>query len=159
MVFTRLEVTSPNPYTVNFLSDNKYALNWAADERVTPKAYSPNVETGEPKGETAIGIGGSFTTVDISGELILDPTEGTPDYQLWEILLPLARDTMGTKEDEYLQATLTLELNESGEHVVGTGWIRSFIADRRAAEGLVSIAVSFNFLYSTPPIYYPTAAE
>lgn len=52
----------------------------------------------------------------------------------------------------YLKGTLTLILdNNPASQVVGTGWIRDFVADRDAPEGLVEIKVTFNFLFEGDP--------
>ena len=61
---------------------------------------------------------------------------------------------MGLRDvsQNYLKATLTLVLNDSpASQVVGVGWIRDFVADRDAVEGLVEIKVTFNFLFEGDP--------
>ena len=61
---------------------------------------------------------------------------------------------MGLRDaaDEYLEATLTLVLNNNpASQVVIQGWMRDFVADRDAPEGLVEIKITFNFLFKDDP--------
>ena len=60
---------------------------------------------------------------------------------------------MGSKaEGDLIKATLTLVL-ASGQTLVATGWVRNFIADRDAPEGIAEIKITFNFLFDTNPTF------
>lgn len=97
--------------------------------------------------------------MDVAGSLITSGADGevdqneTADEQLFTRLLPLCRDSMGSKDSgSLIKATLTLLL-ASGQSVVVTGWVRNFVADRDAPEGIIEIKISFNFLFDTVPTF------
>ncbi len=92
--------------------------------------------------------------MDVSGSLITVPGGDSADRQLWNDLHLLAKKTMGLRDgsSNYLKADLTLVLNNNpASQIVVSGWIRDFVADRDAPEGLVEIQVTFNFLFEGDP--------
>ncbi len=100
-----------------------------------------------------IGAGQSITSLDISGSLISINGGDSADKQAFDLLL-LSKRTMGLRDasNEYIIATLTLVLNNNpSSKVIATGWIRNFIADRSAPEGLEEIKITFNFLFDKDP--------
>lgn len=149
MTFSTLVATDPdsNVRTVTFRADERYSLNWGvvdADELALPDA-------GQSK---FISAGQSITSLDVSGSFLSVSGGDSADRQLFSNLHLLAKKTMGLRDgsQDYLKATLTLVLNDSpASQVVGVGWIRDFVADRDAVEGLVEIKVTFNFLFEDDP--------
>lgn len=149
MTFSKLVATDPDSVTrtVTFRADERYSLNWGVvdtDELALPDA-------GEAK---FISAGQSITSLDVSGSLITIQGGDSADRQLWNDLHLLAKKTMGLRDgsQNYLKATLTLVLNDNpASQVVGIGWIRDFVADRDAPEGLVEVKVTFNFLFEGDP--------
>ena len=141
-------------YTVVFRADERYSLSWLLLEIGDGDlAYPISSETKSGKA-TIVSAGQSLTSIDVSGSLLTVPGGDSADKQLFTTLLPLCKKTMGSRDgsNEYLLATLTLQLSDT-ESVVITGWVKNFIADRDAPEGLVEIKITFNFLFDDDPIF------
>lgn len=128
--------------TVTFRADERYSLNWAVVD-------AEDLALPDGKETVFISAGQSITSIDVSGSLLSVSGGDSADRQLFNDLLLLSRRTMGLRDenDVYLEATLTLVLNDNPpSQVVIQGWIKDFIADRDAVEGLVEIKITFNFL-------------
>jgi len=127
-------------YTVNFRADDRYSVTWGLF-----KAKS----LAFPDGEGIIGWGGHSTTeLDISGFLVTDlGGDGSTDKQIFDILLPLTRDTQRAA----VPGVCTLYLGHGS--VVLTGWVRNFIVDSDAPDGQELVRVTFNMLLKLFPVY------
>ncbi len=149
MTFSTLVATDPdsNVRTVTFRADERYSGNWGlvdAEELALPNALEAKL----------ISAGQSITSIDVSGSLLSVPGGDSADRQLWNDLHLLSKKTMGLRDgsNDYLKATLTLVLSASpASQLVLVGWIRDFVADRDAVEGLVEVKISFNFLVEGDP--------
>lgn len=167
MAFTRLTVTTRSGYpnadaqafTIYFRGDVRYTLNWDLTESEA-LALSRGQDI---KFKTA---GQSIMAVDVTAELInaisgdLSPsadetvpggvTNPSAEAQLWDKWLLAMRGSMGSKSGgSLIKGTLVLEVGNGT--ITMTGWVRNFLADRDAPEGLITIPVSFNFLLDTNP--------
>ncbi len=133
--------------TVTFRADERYSMNFGvvdADDLALP----------DGKDTIFISAGQSITSLDVSGSLISIPGGDSADRQLFNDLHLLAKRTMGLRDaaGEYIEATLTLVLNNNpASQVILQGWIRDFVADRDAPEGLVEVKITFNFLLKDDP--------
>ena len=147
MTFSTLVVSLPSAKTVTFRADERYSLNWGlvdAEDIALPDAGNVFL----------ISAGQSVTSIDISGSLLSISGGDSADRQLFNDLHLLSKNSMGLRDssDEYIEATLTLILNDNpASQVVMQGWIRDFVADRDAVEGLVEIKITFNFLIKDNP--------
>ena len=133
--------------TVTFRADERYSLNWGLVD-------AEDIALPDGKNTFLISAGQSITSIDVSGSLITIGG-GSADKQLFNDLHLLSKRTMGLRDavGEYLEATLTLILNNNPtSQVVMQGWIRDFVADRDAVEGLIEIKITFNFLLKDDPI-------
>lgn len=147
MSFSTLVVSLPSPKTVTFRADERYSLNWAL-------ADAEDIALPDAGDVFLISAGQSITSVDVSGSLISINGGDSADRQLWSDLHLLSKKSMGLRDGsgEYIEATLTLILSDSpASQVVLQGWIRDFVSDRDAPEGLVEIKITFNFLLKDDP--------
>lgn len=149
MTFSTLVATDPDAIerTVTFRADERYSLNWSlvdAEDIALPDAGDVFL----------ISAGQSVSSTDVSGSLITVEGGDSADRQLWNDLHLLAKKTMGLRDgsSNYLEATLQLVLNDNPSSIINLiGWIRDFVADRDAVEGLVEVKVTFNFLIKGDP--------